>query len=106
MARLSALFTAFHASVIVVCLATHTVAKNANLPPSDRVDSPQQLQDVIDCGTGWIFSDELGCILINTDNQKTNLTWAEAQVECESMDGFLVEIYGEKEQEYLKSEIK
>ena len=46
------------------------MAKSANLPPSDRVDSPQQLQDVIDCGTGWIFSDELGCILINTDNKK------------------------------------
>jgi len=90
----------------VVCLATHTMAKTVNLPSSDRVDSPQQLQDVIDCGTGWIFSDELGCILINTDNKKTNLTWAEAQVECESMDGFLVEIHGEKEQEFLKSQIK
>jgi len=73
---------------------------------STMPDSGVQSQNVIDCGTGWIYSDDFGCILFNTDYTKYNLNWAQAQVECELMDGFLVEIEGEKAQEFLKSEIK
>ena len=37
---------------------------------------------------------------------KMNLTWVQAQSECEMVDGFLVEIYGKKEQKFLSTEIE
>lgn len=50
--------------------ACHTSAVDMDSYPSTMPDSGVQSQNVIDCGTGWIYSDDFGCILFNTDYTK------------------------------------
>jgi len=105
----STLFDALKVILILECSACHTSAMDMHSASFINSDSGVQSQHVIDCGSGWIYADyadNLGCILFNTDISKYNLTWEQAQEECELMDGFLVEIEGEKAQQWLKSEIK
>jgi len=88
-----------------VCEIFHAKTKAINLSPSNNIVEKNYIQNKLDCGNGWIHADELGCILFNSDSSKMNLTWVQAQTECELIDGFLVEIYGEKEQKFLRTQI-
>jgi len=90
---------------LLIFISSHANGRTADLGTIQNKSASDPVGEVIDCGSGWIYADTFGCIYINPDMNKVNLSWIEAQEECEKIDGYLVEVLSEKEQEFLKTEI-
>jgi len=90
---------------LLIFISSTANGRTADLGTIQNKSASDPVGEVIDCGSGWIYADTFGCIYINPDLNKVNLSWIEAQEECEEIDGYLVEVLSEKEQEFLKTEL-
>merc|ERR1712126_68675 len=86
-------------------LENSSIQENGNYE-NDHMDNYLRLNNAgNECPEGWIFAGDI-CYYFNTEQSRMNLSWINAQAECENIGGYLAEPQIEGEQDFLKSMAK